>query len=265
MEIFGFAAAFCIGLILGLIGGGGSLLAIPILIYLFSFQVVEATAYSLVIVGFTSLFGVYQRLKSASIDLRTGIVFGIPSLISMFLTRKWLIPSIPDILIEIDGFVVSKRLFILALFSILIMGSSYIMITKNIRPLVRFGNRKTVHLMLQGSLIGIVTGIVGIGGGFLILPALIFLAKLPFHKAVGTSLMIIAIKSITGFIADATIYSFNWGFLGIILTIAVAGIFTGNVFSRYISQEKLKKTFGWFTLIIALTILMKESMYLFNT
>ncbi len=264
MELIGYLAAFCIGLILGLIGGGGSLLAIPILIYLFSFQVVEATAYSLVIVGVTSLFGACQRLRSSSIDVKTGIVFGVPSIITMFITRKWLIPSIPDTLIQIESIAISKRLFILALFSILIIGASYVMITKNIKPLVNFGHRKTAHLIFQGSFIGMLTGVVGIGGGFLILPALLFLAKLPFNKAVGTTLLIIATKSLVGFLADATNFSFNWGFLGVILLITISGIFTGNLFSKYLSQEKLKKSFGWFALFMAVTILVKESLFLFS-
>ena len=137
--------------------------------------------------------------------------------------------------------VISKRLFILSLFSVLIIGAAYVMISKNIRPLIDFGDKKKTHLIIQGTLIGVVTGIVGIGGGFLILPALIFLANLPFNKAVGTTLFIIAIKSLTGFVADATMYSFNWGFLSIIIGIAIIGIFTGNLCSDYCSHEKLKK------------------------
>lgn len=263
MEILGYIASFCIGLILGLIGGGGSLLAIPILVYLFSIQIVEATAYSLVIVGFSSLIGAFQRFKSSLVDIRTGLIFGIPSIVTIFITRKWLIPSIPETIIHIDSFVISKRLFILALFSILIIGSSYVMITKNIRPLIDFGKRKTMHLIVQGALIGVLTGIVGIGGGFMILPALIFLAKLPFNSAVGTTLFIIAIKSLTGFMADISNYTFNWAFLSTIITIAVLGIMAGNLFSKFCAQEKLKKSFGWFTLVMGISILVKESIILF--
>jgi len=258
MEILGYIGLFLIGLILGLLGGGGSILSIPILVYLFSLQIVDATAYSLIIVGVTSLFGAFQRFRNSMVDIKAGLLFGIPSVLMMFITRKWLIPSIPDTIIQINSMVISKRLFILSLFSVLIIGAAYVMITKNIRPLIDFGDKKKTHLIIQGTLIGVVTGIVGIGGGFLILPALIFLANLPFNKAVGTSLFIIAIKSLTGFIADATIYSFNWGFLSIIIGIAIIGIFTGNLCSGYCSHEKLKKTFGWFVLVIGVSILAKE-------
>lgn len=262
MEILGYLSAFCIGLILGLIGGGGSILAIPVLVYLFSFQVVEATGYSLIIVGFTSLFGAFQRYRNNLVDIQKGLLFGIPSIISIFLTRKWLIPTIPDTLIYVNTFAISKRLFILSLFSILIIGSSYVMITKNIKPLINFGQRKTVHMIILGALIGTLTGIVGIGGGFLILPALIFLAKLPFDKAVGTTLFIIAIKSIIGFIADLSNYSVNWAFLSVFLLIAISGILVGDLCSNYCSHKKLKKSFGWFTLVIGVTILVKESIIL---
>jgi len=240
-------------------GGGGSILAIPILVYFFSIQIVEATGYSLIIVGMTSLIGAFHRFRNELVDLRIGLLFGIPSIITIFITRKWLIPAIPDVLIQIDSVVISKRLFILSLFSVLIIGSSYVMITNKMRPLINFNDKTTLHLIMLGSLIGVITGIVGIGGGFLILPALIYLANLPFNKAVGTTLFIIAIKSLIGFTADASNYSVNWTFICLILVIAISGIFVGNLFSKYVSQEKLKKSFGWFTLTIGVSILVKES------
>jgi len=264
MEIIGYLASFCIGLILGIMGGGGSILAIPILVYFFSIQIVEATGYSLIVVGMTSLIGAFHRFRSDLVDLRIGLLFGIPSIITIFITRKWLIPAIPDVLIQVDNMVISKRLFILTLFSVLIIGSSYVMITNKMRPLINFSDKTTMHLVIQGSLIGVVTGIVGIGGGFLILPALIYLANLPFNKAVGTTLFIIAIKSLIGFSADASNYSINWTFISVILGIAILGIFVGNSYSKHVSQEKLKKSFGWFTLIIGVSILFKESILFFN-
>lgn len=265
MEIIGYPAAFLIGLVLGLIGGGGSLLAIPILVYLFSFQVADATAYSLVIVGATSIFGACQRFTISCVDLRTAFIFGLPSVLAVFITRKWLVPNLPDSIILFESLLVSKRLFLLSLFSVLTIGASYVMITKNIRPIISFGKRKTFHLFIAGCMIGVVTGIVGIGGGFLIIPAMIYLANLPFNKAVGTSLIIIAIKSLFGFAADASHFAFDWQFLVIIIVIAIAGIFVGNRLSVNFPQEKLKTSFGWLTLVLALFILARESTYLFNT
>jgi len=263
MEIIGYPAAFLIGLVLGLIGGGGSLLAMPILVYLFSFQVTEATAYSLVIVGATSIFGACQRFTVSCIDLRTAFTFGLPSVLVVFVIRKWLMPYLPETILTFDSLFISRRLFLLSMFSFLTMGAAYVMITKKIRPLISFGKMKSFYLIIIGIVIGVVTGIVGIGGGFLIIPALLYLANLPFSKAVGTSLLIIAIKSAFGFAADTSHYDFDWLFLFIIILIAISGIFVGNRWSVKVPQDKLKTSFGWFTLAMATIILVNESLQLF--
>ncbi len=177
LEIFGYIASFCIGLILGLIGGGGSILTIPILIYLFSMGVVEATAYSLFIVGITSLIGAIKRYQVAMLNIKVGLVFGIPSIITVFTTRMWIVPALPDILLQTDTFIITKRLLILGIFSILVIVASILMIVRNAELSGDSGERHIIGLVFQGILIGFITGLVGVGGGFLIMPSLFFWPK----------------------------------------------------------------------------------------
>ena len=264
MELIGYTASLFVGIVLGLIGAGGSMLIIPVLIYLFSIQVLEATSYSLVIIGLTSSVGAIQRFKKSCIDLKIGLFLGMPSIISMFLIRKWILPLTPDIIYESQEILILKRHLILLVFSLLIFTASYIMITK--KSLIE-GNKKGQHLLfyiIQGAFIGLLTGFVGIGGGFLIIPVLIFIAGLPFEKAVGTSLFIIAIKSLTGFSADLITYNFNWVFLLCIVLFTISGIFIGNYLSFHFQTAPMKRYFGWFTLLVGISVLLKETLIVFQ-
>src|SRR6185295_16649885 len=121
VEVFGYLAAISIGLVLGLLGGGGSILSIPILVYIFHIDPVRASAYSLFIVGFTSLVGAIPKYRNQLVNLRTGILFGIPSFISIFATRKWIVPAIPEVLFTSGEFVFTKRLLVLGLFATLML------------------------------------------------------------------------------------------------------------------------------------------------
>ena len=258
MEYFGYLACFGVGVTLGLIGGGGSILAIPILVYLFSMDVVDATAYSLFMVGVTSLFGVFQRRKDASIDIHTGLIFGLPALIAAFATRKWFIPAIPDVIIEGDAFLLTKRLLMLAVFAMFIIAASFYMIGRRADYPSKSQYNNWLTLALYGGLVGCITGLVGVGGGFLIIPALLFLTRTSIEKAVGTALFIIAIKSLVGFTGDVLNYHINWPFLLGISIISIGGIVLGNRFSMEISGQLLRKSFGWFTLTVGIAILMIE-------
>ena len=258
-EVLGYAASFCIGLVMGLIGGGGSILSMPILVYLFSVEVVLATAYSLFIVGTTSLVGSIQRYKDHMVDFRMGLLFGIPALLAKFWVRRWGLPLIPETLIETDAFILTRRFFILSLFSVLILIAAFSMITR--KPIFN-GHLKVPKpylMLLFGILIGFVTGIVGIGGGFLVVPTLFFVAKLPFRTAVGTTLLIISISSLTGFLGDVVQFEMNWFFLLKLTGIAILGILTGNFFSTIFTNLQLRKLFGWLILIMSLFILIRES------
>ncbi|MCI0751184.1 MAG: sulfite exporter TauE/SafE family protein [Flammeovirgaceae bacterium] len=258
MEIAGYFASVCVGLILGLLGGGGSILSIPILVYMFQVDVVLASAYSLFIVGATSFVGAIPKYREHLVNLRTGILFGIPSIVAIFSTRKWIVPAIPDVILQIDSFALSKRILILGLFAILMILASFSMIRGKREISSENQKFRTFLVVVEGLLIGFLTGLVGAGGGFLIIPALVFLTGLKFKTAVGTSLFIIAINSLIGFVGDILNYVIDWNFLFSITCLAILGILAGNRLSRKISSLVLRKSFGWFTLLMGCWILLKE-------
>lgn len=258
MEVFGYLASICIGLILGLIGGGGSILSIPILVYLFHIDVVLASAYSLFIVGVTSLVGAIPKYREHLVNIRTGLLFGIPSILSIFITRKWIVPALPDVIFQTGNFTVSKRILILGVFALLMILASYSMIMGRREKDSDDHPVRVFLILFEGALIGFLTGLVGAGGGFLIIPALVLLTGLPFKTAVGTSLFIIAVNSLIGFLGDVLNYPMNWPFLVAISSLAVIGIFLGNRLQRKISAVRLRKSFGWFVLLMGIWILIRE-------
>lgn len=274
MEIIGYIGAVVMGLSLGLIGGGGSILTVPILVYLFQVDAVLATAYSLFIVGLTSLVGSVSHVRLGNVHWRTAIVFGIPSIISVFLTRSYLVPRIPDPIMTFGqdpsggaALVIAKSVGLLLLFAVIMVMAAYSMI----KPAKKSGDNTLEKaedlqpqfnyplILAEGAIVGLVTGLVGAGGGFLIIPALVLLAKLPMKQAVGTSLMIIAAKSLIGFVGDMRGNEvIDWSFLGVFSSIAVVGILLGSWLSKRIPGEKLKPAFGWFVLVMGTYIIIKE-------
>lgn len=258
MELLGYAGAILVGVVLGLLGGGGSILSIPILVYLFGVDPVLASAYSLFIVGATSFVGAIPKYREHLVNLRTGVLFGIPSIISIFITRKWIVPAIPDIIYQGESWVLSKRLLLLGLFAVLMVLASIPMIRGKREIASQNKKFRTFLVAVEGILIGFLTGLVGAGGGFLIIPALVFLTGLKFKTAVGTSLFIIAINSLVGFTGDLMNYSMDWPLLLGITALAIVGILVGNFFSRKVSNIRLRIAFGWFTLVIGAYILVRE-------
>lgn len=263
LQIFGYIGAIAMGLSLGLIGGGGSILTVPILVYLFSVDAVLATAYSLFIVGLTALIGSFSHVRMGNVDLKTAVVFGIPSILSVFVTRAWLVPAIPKQLFSVGGLEITKSTGLLLLFAVIMLLASWSMIrkpkaTKNENEAAAVFNYPLITT--EGVVVGVLTGLVGAGGGFLIIPALVLLAKLPMKKAVGTSLIIIAAKSLIGFTGDIRGDEImDWKFLLSFSAIAVVGIIAGSMVSKNISNEKLKPMFGWFILVMGLYIIAKET------
>lgn len=259
-QVFGYIGALLIGVVLGLIGGGGSILTVPILVYLFYINPVTATAYSLFVVGTSALVGTIRNIQKGLVDFKTGIVFAIPAFISVYLTRKYLVPAIPDLLFTVNDFEVTKDVGIMVFFAI-IMALASISMIKN-RDIPDIGEIKSAFnyplIILEGAVVGVLTGVVGAGGGFLIIPALVLLARLPMKKAVATSLLIIAFKSLIGFIGDVENLDIDWVFLLIFTSISIVGIFIGIYLNNFIKGEKLKKGFGYLVLIMAVFILVKE-------
>ena len=245
-------------MVLGLLGGGGSILSIPILVYLFQIEPVIASAYSLFIVGTTSLVGAIPKYREHLVNLKTGILFGIPSIIAIFSTRKWVMPAIPDVILQTAQLTLSKRELLLGLFALLMVIASFSLIRKKKEITSNTHHFRVFLVIVEGSLIGFLTGLVGAGGGFLIIPALVFLTGLPFKTAVGTSLFIIAINSLMGFLGDFLNYAIDWGFLLTITALAIAGILIGNLFTRRIASVYLRQAFGWLTLLMGIWILFRE-------
>ena len=259
--IFGLIGALVIGIVLGLIGGGGSILTVPILVYLLAINPVLATAYSLFVVGVTAAVGAIRNIQKKLVDLKTAFVFAVPAFIAVYTTRKFIVPAIHEELFTIGDFLVSKNFGIMVFFAIIMLLASYSMIRKK-KDVEEVEEKPKFNYPLivgEGFGVGIITGLVGAGGGFLIIPALVILAKLPMKKAVATSLLIIAIKSLIGFIGDVENLVIDWAFLLTFTGLSVVGIFIGIYLNQFIQGNKLKKAFGWFVLLMAIYILLKET------
>ena len=261
IVIIGFASAILIGVSLGLIGGGGSILTVPVLVYILGVNPVLATAYSLFVVGSTSLVGAATYMKKGLVNYKTALVFAIPSFIAVFLTRKFLVPALPDPLFSVGEAIITKNIGIMVFFALIMLAASYSMITA--KKCVDCNEDDPVvfnfpMIALEGSVVGVITGIVGAGGGFLIIPALVLLAKLPMKMAVGTSLLIIAAKSLIGFLGDLSTQTIDWQMLLIFTGLSIVGIFIGSALSKKINEKVLKTGFGWFVLLMGIYIITKE-------
>ncbi len=260
LEIIGYVASILIGLSLGLIGGGGSILTVPVLVYLMGVSPVLATAYSLFVVGTTSLVGSVSFMRKGLVHYRTALVFAFPSFIAVFITRKWVVPAIPDPVFTMAGMPVTKNIAIMVFFAMVMVAAAISMIrTRHILQTTHQPLKYNYPIIaLEGALVGAVTGLVGAGGGFLIIPALVLLARLPMKMAVGTSLLIIAAKSLIGFIGDISSQPINWSFMLIFTALSVSGIFVGSWLSSKIHASHLKRGFGWFVLLMGIYIIFKE-------
>ena len=260
MVALGFLGALLMGIVLGLIGGGGSILTVPVFVYILNVNPVLATAYSLFVVGVASLVGAIKNSRNNLVDFKTGLVFAIPAFIGVFFARVYLINIIPD-QISLFSFSVSKDMAIMIFFAMIMITASYFMIRgNNVDFHESSTNYNPIILVFEGLIVGVLTGVVGAGGGFLIIPALVLFARLPMKKAVATSLMIIAVKSLFGFIGDLNNVNliFDWPLLITFSLVSIVGIFLGIYVNNFIDGGKLKKGFGWFVLIMAICILIKE-------
>ena len=262
MEVIGYIASVFIGISLGLIGGGGSILTVPVLVYLFGITPEMSTAYSLFIVGITALVGSFRNASLGQIEYKTALVFAVPAFIAVYLTRRFLVPSIPDPVFSTEIMTLSKDTAIMVFFALIMLAASVSMIRSH-KDEIEVAQKPIFNypaIIIEGLLVGVLTGIVGAGGGFLIIPALVLFAKLPMKKAVGTSLLIITFKSLIGFKGDLDRPDLiiDWTLLLSISAIAIGGIFVGIYLTRFIDGTKLKKGFGWFVLAMAVYIILKQ-------
>ena len=264
ITIIGFLSAVIIGISLGLIGGGGSILTVPALVYLLHVSPVLATAYSLFVVGATSLAGSVSFMRKGLVDYKTAVVFATPSFIAVYLTRKFLIPAIPETLFTIGNITIGKSEGIMVFFALIMVVAAWSMIRKN-GVNNESGDEKVKFnypmIALEGAVVGTLTGIVGAGGGFLIIPALVLFAKLPMKLAVGTSLLIIAAKSLIGFLGDIGNQPIDWSFMLLFTSLSLAGIFVGSWLSTKMNGRHLKTGFGWFVLVMGIYILLTELIF----
>lgn len=255
-EFLGYIGAFCIGIVLGITGGGGSILTVPTLVYILNLNPIIATAYSLFIVGTTSAFGSIQNFRNGLVDTKSAFLFAIPSVIGVYLTRKFIVPEIPDPVFYFASLQLTKATFLMVIFAIVMLLSAISMLKekKKLTP----EPKKKYWVIVQLFLVGILIGLIGAGGGFLIVPALIKLARLTIKKAIGTSLLVISINSLIGFLGDVQNATIDWSFLLSFTTLSVIGIFVGLYLQKLLNEKILKKIFGVFILLMSLFILYKE-------
>ncbi|WP_298351999.1 sulfite exporter TauE/SafE family protein [uncultured Dokdonia sp.] len=262
LEVLGYISALIIGISLGLIGGGGSILAVPVLAYLFSVNEKVATAYSLFIVGASALVGGLKQHLKGYVDWRTAVVFGIPAIVGVTVVRHYVVPALPDVLFTIGDFDFTRRMAMFGLFAILMIPAAFSMLKKRKECPEKNDGKVSYNyplILIEGLLVGAITGMIGAGGGFLIIPALVILANIKMKVAVGTSLIIIAFKSLMGFfLGDALTMDVDWVFLSIFTLISLVGIFIGSYLSNFIDGQKLKKGFGYFILVMAVFIFYME-------
>jgi len=259
LEVLGYIGALLIGLVLGITGGGGSILTVPVLVYILNYNPIIATAYSLFIVGTTSGFGTIQNFKKGLVVPKTALQFAVPSVIGVYFTRKFIVPNIPETVIYFGSIQLSKATFLMVLFAVVMFMAAYSMLrVKKEVALEEIKNQSNSAIAIQLFFVGVLIGLIGAGGGFLIIPALLKIAKLPMKKAIGTSLMIITINSLIGFIGDVQNTVIDWSFLLVFTSISIIGIFIGLYIQQFINERLLKKIFGVFVLAISIIILYKE-------
>jgi uncharacterized protein len=263
METLGYFLAVVMGMVLGLLGGGGSILTVPILVYFFGLPAAIATGYSLLVVGITSLVGSVKYYRERLIDFRIALLFAIPSMIGVLVSRKYLLPVLPDNM-SVFSLGVTKDQVIMLFFAVLVLVISVFMFKAkeedaNKDSQASISKNKLYWIALEGFLVGVITGFVGAGGGFMIVPALMLLANVPLRKAIATSLVIISLKSLAGFVGDLSEGSqFDWYFLSVFVSITMIGVLLGTVLNKKMPVLVLRKGFAYFVFGMGLLIVVKE-------
>lgn len=260
-HILGYAGAVGTGLILGLLGGGGALLSIPVLVYLFNLPAATATGYSLFLIGVTAMGGALENIRKQLVDYRAALYYGIPSALSVYSVRRFLIPALPNQFFTLNNFTLDKDHFILFLLILVMLIAGYKMIKHNAPVKDEHAGEAidVTKLATYAILIGAFLGLVGAGGGFLMIPALVLFAHLSMRKAVGTSLLLVALNSFIGFLGDVhSNPAMDWTFLFAFSSCSIAGVLIGTYLHRFIHGDAMKKYFGWFIVSLAVLMIIKE-------
>lgn len=255
-EIIGFVAALLVGLVLGLLGSGASILALPVMVYLFKIPTDLATAYSLFIIGTAALIGTLQNVRNRLVQPRTALLFSIPAVIAIAFARKIIIPVLPDEF-TLGSLVLKQDMYTMILFALLMVLAAVPMI-RGRREHAAVRRPRPGILAFFGLVVGLLSGMVGAGGGFLIIPALSIFMKIPIKSAIATSIMIIAINSLAGFSVEVFNPDINWSFLLLFTGLSVAGVFIGMAFNKQVKAEQLKSGFGYFVLLMGVFIILHE-------
>lgn len=261
--IIGLFFAFLVGVTLGVVGSGGSILTVPILITVFGILPQSAFLYSLFIVGITAMIGTIRGISEKNIDFKTGISFGLTSIITVYFTRIYLVTNLPNVLFKVGNFELTKDLYLLLLFAFLMVFASVLMIKKTNTLIEKnefyFQRNKRLIFIISGLLVGCITGLVGAGGGFLIIPVLFLIGKLPMRRAVGTSLLIITLNSLVGFASNFQLgISIDWQFLITFTAFTIVGVLFGIYLGKKINGQRLKRAFGWFVLVLGIYIIISS-------
>jgi uncharacterized membrane protein YfcA len=264
LEALGYPASVAMGVALGLTGGGGSILTLPILVYLFGIGAFEATAYSLGLVGLVALWGAWGAYRAGDLHLRRALSFGIPGVVGVLIARRILLPMLPQT-VSAFGWSLAQNSFLLVVFSLTMLLASTSMIRASRQQ--RIGKladanvdaNRHVALPLTGLATGLLAGFVGAGGGFLIVPALVNLGKLEMRQAIGTSLFVIALQSLLGVLGDFNALSqIDFSLFASVAALAIAGMTLGTRLRKNVPQAALKLGFGIFVLLMGTLILFQE-------
>ena len=242
MAVVGFALAALIGLSLGLLGGGGSILTVPVLVYVLGYEAKQAIVMSLVVVGITSLVGAVGHWRAGNVNLKSALIFGVITMIGSYLGAR--------LAVLFSGGVQLTLLAVVMLTAAASMfrapqaepASLTVPPPPTKLPLITIG--------VVGLMVGVLTGIVGIGGGFLIVPALVLLGRVPVKEAIGTSLLVIAMNSASGYLGYIGTVTIPSSFLMGFTAVAVGGILVGTHLVRYVSAGVLKRSFAVFLLVM---------------
>jgi uncharacterized membrane protein YfcA len=241
IDLVGFGLAALMGVSLGLLGGGGSILTVPLLVYVLGFGPKTAVAMSLPIVGTTSLAGALGHWRAGNVRLKTAFLFGLAAMAGAYSGAR------------LAGYLSGEvQLTILAVVMLAAAVAMFRRVDPVNPPVQGESDRALVPLLAVAGGVGLLTGIVGIGGGFLIVPALVLLARVPMKQAVGTSLVVIAMNSTAGFAGYLGRVPVPWGFMAAFTAVAIIGILSGTTLVRFVSQTQLKRAFAVFLVGVGL-------------